>query len=354
VTELRPEDLGEIRDAIVAGYNHDTLNDLLRFNWGLKLADEFNVNDGVRKLASQLLDYAEREGRVIELVALAYSKKPNNPKLQAAATKFLDNPAAAIAKYDPATPPPPLPGSLEALVNRRSKLFNYGEFLSRVKSLGSRICRIDVEQPRGTGWLVGASHVLTNYHVMEPAIDGGVPVDQFACRFDLWSETTAPGPPAGTTVGVDCIVEKKRYSQSDLTGSGSPTEDELDYALIKLAEPVGSSPSPDGGQRGWFEIGPSAPIVARGDVAMIPQHASGRPLEVAYGTVVEFPASGLRYRYDVTTEPGSSGSPVLTPDLNAFGLHHAAEPEYHPTYNQAVPLWRIARDLQSKQIDWTG
>ena len=116
---------------------------------------------------------------------------------------------------------------------------------------------------------------------------------------------------------------------------------ELDTALPELV-------------RGWFDLPDKAPIIARGDAAMIPQHPAGRPLEVAYGRVLEFPGGGRRYRYDVTTEGGSSGSPVFDTDLTLFGLHHAADPTGAPDYNQAVPLWRVARDLQAHNVVWTG
>jgi len=43
--------------------------------------------------------------------------------------------------------------------------------------------------------------------------------------------------------------------------------------------------------------------------------------------------------------------PALAPaaaDLDIVGLHHAAEPKHNPAYNQAVPLWLVARDLAGK------
>ena len=352
-TELTPQALGEIQAAIVHGYDRNSLGRLVRFNWGLKLSDEFDVDHGFKTLVAQLLDYSESDGRVAELLALAYSGKPGNPKLQDAAGKYLADPAAALAKYDPASTPD-VPATLEALVNERSRLFDFGQFMARVRSVGVRICRMEVPGGGGTGWLAGRTHVLTNYHVMKPVIEGGIAIGDVTCRFDFWSTDKSAPAPSGTPVQAESIVASRPYSQSDLTGTGSPAEDELDYALVRLKEPAGSSKTGDGAERGWFEFGPAPSIVARGDVAMIPQHPNARTLEIAYGTVVEFPAAGLRYRYDVTTEPGSSGSPVFTPDVSLYGLHHAAQPQHNPTFNQAVPLWRIARDLGSKQVDWAA
>ncbi|MDQ4087287.1 MAG: serine protease [Pseudomonadota bacterium] len=349
--ELTPEALAEIQAAILHGYNLVSLTHRLRFTWGLELPNEVNAQQPFRHVVGDLIAYAVSEGRVADLLAVTYSAKPQNPKLSQAANKYLGDPQAALAKYEGAAPP--LPTSLEALVTTRSRLFSFAEFRARVNAIGARLCRIEVPDGGGTGWLVGASHVLTNYHVVERVVSGEVSPEQLVCRFDFWSESEAD--PTGTPVRLapEWLRASSRYSQSDLTATGQPAPDELDYALLRLAEPAGAQDR-GGATRGWFEFGPQAPIVARADPAMIPQHPDGRELEVAFGRVLEFPGTGMRYRYDVTTEPGSSGSPVLNADLTLFGLHHAADPGSRPAYNQAVPLWRIARDLQARNVDWTG
>jgi len=351
--ELTPQALEEIQAAIVHGYNLAALNQQLRYKWGMKLGDEINVAQGFKYVVGDLLAYAEGQGKVPELLALAVSGRPQNPLLSTAAGRYLAEPAQAASYGDPAASA--LPGSLEALVTSRSRLFSFGEFLTRVRAIGTRLCRIEPGDGRnGTGWLVGASHLLTNYHVVERAISGERAPDQFVCRFDFWSEQEGAGEPAGTPVGLaaNWLAASSPYSPSDLSGAGEPAATELDYALLNLAEPMGNAALPGGGTRGWFEFGPEAPIVARADAAMIPQHANGRPLEVAFGRVLEFPGAGMRYRYDVTTEGGSSGSPVFNADLTLLGLHHAADPQGQPDYNQAVPLWRIARDLAGRGVDW--
>ena len=70
--------------------------------------------------------------------------------------------------------------------------------------------------------------------------------------------------------------------------------------------------------------------------------------EIAWGNVISFPGMGNRVRYDVTTASGSSGAPCFTLDLDIIGLHQAAEPASNPRYNQAIPFWVIAKDLEAK------
>jgi hypothetical protein len=119
-------------------------------------------------------------------------------------------------------------------------------------------------------------------------------------------------------------------------------------AARKLAEPVAAKRN--GKPRGWFKLPADNPVIALRDFIVIPQHAGAQDLKIAWGSVVAFPGAGNRLRYDTTTEHGSSGSPCFTADLDIVGLHHAAEAKHNPTYNQAVPLWLVARDLRQKGV----
>jgi len=141
-----------------------------------------------------------------------------------------------------------------------------------------------------------------------------------------------------------------RYSESDTSGQGEPKADELDYALLQLADRIGERPTGDGDQRGWFSLQTERPLLALHDFAIVPQHPEGRRLEVALGTVLNFSSLGTRVRYDTSTSVGSSGAPCLTVDLEIFGLHHARDPSTNPQFNQAIPLDLIAADLKSKNV----
>ena len=98
-------------------------------------------------------------------------------------------------------------------------------------------------------------------------------------------------------------MAQSRYSESDLTGSGEPDPSDLDYAILHLVEQIGSLPGRSNNPRGWFELETDGPVVTLRDFVVIPQHAEGHPLEIAWGSVVAFPASGHRVRYDTTTSP---------------------------------------------------
>jgi hypothetical protein len=145
-------------------------------------------------------------------------------------------------------------------------------------------------------------------------------------------------------------LAKSGYSESDISGEGEPKAEELDYAVLQLADRIGERPGRGDDQRGWFSLLTERPLLALRDFAVVPQHPEGRRLEVAWGSVLNFNSLGNRVRYDTSTSAGSSGAPCLTIDLEIFGLHHARDPSIDPQFNQAVPLDLIATDLRSKNI----
>jgi hypothetical protein len=338
--KLSDAQLEGITEAIVSGYDIDELTQILRFKWGFVLANQFDVRRGFYFVVADLVDYAQRKGKARELLALVYSQASGNDNLRRAAADCGVSLDEAERK--------PRPQNLEAMVNSRSRLIDYALFMERAKELGERVCLIETPAKKGTGFLVAPDCVLTNFHVVEEVMTNMALADNVVCRFDVRTDGDNETTPAGKSykLGGNGVMAKSPYSQSDLTGSGDPGSDELDYAILRLAEPVGAIPNRK--PRGWFRPALDRPIVALSDFVVIPQHAEGRALAIAWGSVVGFPAGGNRVRYDTTTLAGSSGSPCFTADLEVVGVHHAAEAKHNPSYNQAVPLWLIARDLEIK------
>ena len=93
-----------------------------------------------------------------------------------------------------------------------------------------------------------------------------------------------------------------------------------------------------------------------GDIILVPQHPDGRSLELAFGAVLEFNASGNRLRHDANTEEGSSGAPCLSVSLSPFGLHHASSPTRKVRYNQCVPIRHVIQHLITAGVEpfWEG
>jgi hypothetical protein len=361
VTLGSPEgDGGALVAAILSAYDKPRLSSLLRFKGGLILENEVDTAAGFRQVVESLVVLLDQQGDTDRFLALAFADRGGNPKIRALAEArglaaapapaALPAPATAadliaaarVARPDDAAlaslaaradVPEAAPAGLEALVATRSRLIDFGRFRDGLDLVMSRVCRLVAPGTAGTGFLVGPDLVLTNFHVVRGLMKDAYAVDQIVCEFDYNSDVRSP-----TRVGV--IAKPTAfapYGESDLSGAGEPQAGELDYALLRIAQPLGA------GERGFYPLDPAPRLLAVGDFVVVTQHANAQLLALALGTVTDFPGKALRLRYDVTTEPGSSGSPCLSAELDPIGLHHAAEPGARPTYNQAVPIWLIAR-----------
>jgi hypothetical protein len=363
------DDGAQIVDATISAFNKSQLSSLLRFKGGMVLEDEVNTDAPFRRVAEDLVTLLQQNDDVDRFISLALSERDHNPKLLALAqargiappepppppaaggaplgtvTDFLaaarkaqpDDPAlAAIAAPVGAEPAAPS-ANLEALVARRSRLIDFARFQQRLDQIEARVCLVQTPKSAGTGFLVGPDLLLTNYHVVEGLIGGGYSFEDVVCEFDFNSATAQPRRVA-LSGGVKTSAP---YSQSDLTGQGAPAEGELDYALLPLSERVGE------GARGFYTLDPVPRLLTLGDFVFVCQHAEAQALRLAMGTITDFPGKATRIRYDVTTGHGSSGSPCFSAELDPIGLHHAADPAQQPRYNQAVPLWLIARHAKA-------
>lgn len=353
--------------AVLSAFDKNRLASMLRFKGGMVLDQEVNTAAPFKQVVEDLVVLLDQNGETDRFVSLALGERGGNPKLQAVAgARGIEAPAAvppgvvqgtvadfvcAAQKSAPADPalaslaqtlnvPPPTaepPTPLEALVARRSKLIDFERFQARLAEMDKRVCLIRVPGSAGTGFLVGPDLVLTNYHVVKTMAEGGCTPADVVCEFDFNST-------AAQTVRVGLSGAPKAlspYAASDLSGTGDPQDDQLDYALLPLTDRPGDA-------RGFYTLDPLPRLLALNDFLFVCQHAGAQMLQLAMGTITDFPGKALRIRYDVTTEPGSSGSPCFSAELDLVGLHHAADPAATPTYNQAVPLWLIARDAKAK------
>lgn len=363
---------GRVVAAVLSAYDKSQLSSLLRFKGGMILEHEVNTDAPFKRIVENLVVLLAQNEDLDRFIALALSGRPNNSKLAALAKERgvaeLEAPTAA-PQGAPAPPPlgtvadfvaaaqktlPADPGldavadrvgastatpsaSLEALVAKRSRLIDFGRFQQRLDQLEARVCLVRTPEGAGTGFLVGPELVLTNFHVVEGLVGGRYAFADVVCEFDFNSAAAAPHRVALSGAPTSSAP----YSQSDLSGQGNPGDGELDYALLPLAEAAGA------GNRGFYPLDPVPRLLALGDFVFVCQHAAAQALQLAMGTITDFPGKALRIRYDVTTEHGSSGSPCLTPELDLIGLHHAADPANEPRYNQAVPLWLIARHAKA-------
>ncbi|MDO6433168.1 trypsin-like peptidase domain-containing protein [Flavitalea sp. BT771] len=264
---------------------------------------------------------------------------------------------------------------LEKLVNEEP-MVDIRVFLKNLADAGRCVCRIKATDAKGvsnygTGFLVGEDLLLTNYHVLEAAILDETLAGQVVCKFDYEvddaGKTINPGVDHGLAEHAPILASSP---PSELDKWGSQQLDVewpsgcLDYALVRLAEKVGSlryginganSTSEKAAARGWITRIAADPALDKGNIIVI-QHPDKQPMKVAIGfnRIIGSDAHKRRLRYSVNTMEGSSGSPCFDEGFNWIALHNTGDPNYYAKYNQGVVAGRIVEDLAKKGYSLTG
>jgi V8-like Glu-specific endopeptidase len=379
-------DLEKVHDVMVDALDLKDLRQLLNYKFNLRL-DDVVGNVGLSEAVEKILDRFKRRGLLPQLIAEIAAARPNRPDVQAvyrdyaaslvSASKQADVDAKvkeAYTRFFGGKPPvviqkagqeqatvPTKDAGLERTLRADLGFLDVAQWTAKLERQSARVCRVelnDADGTMGTGFLVGPDALLTNYHVLQPIIDGTASSASVKFRFDY--ETRPDGTPSdGLLVDLAKPDEKATwllgyalYSAAEAAGHPDdppPTTTELDYALVRLARKIGDEPVVVGGApRGWIEVPEAQPSFSGLPLWMILQHPNRKPLKLAFDTNpgVEVKHGGLRVRYSTNTEGGSSGSPCFDKDWKLLALHHYGDPAFsHPKFNQGVPITLIRNSL---------
>jgi hypothetical protein len=358
----------EICDALIDAYDPPSLTMALKFLMNVRL--DVIIEPGAWNWrVFKLVEWADMNGRDVELVHATGRSRPTNAKVQAVYRKYgmgipvyVQNAGTQLPEAEADTA-----GELEKIVREHLNFLDIDDLRDRLTRLSGRVCMVTLGgAAQGTGFLVGPDTVLTNYHVMEPVIKETKKPADVECVFDF--KKSPNGEMRRTPVKLhptDWHVNHSPYTAGEGQGAPDrtvPTEDELDYALIKLAEPVGSKPwaqNADSGDRmvnrGWVFVPGQAAALKSPMAVLIAQHPSGWPMKVAFDTDALnqangrwLNANGTRVRYATNTLGGSSGSPVFDLEWNLIALHHYGDPAlgHEARFNQGVPAHLIRKHLE--------
>jgi hypothetical protein len=364
--------LKEIRAAIVDGYDPVSLTETLKFDMDFNFAKQIPQNIDFEHQVFRLIEWAEQRGREVELIQVTARANPRNARMQQIYKKY--GLAVPVLVQDGGMPKPASPSDaadsgLEALVTPYLKVVDIGLWREKLTSVEGQVCRITLNgAARGTGFLVGPDLVMTNFHVMEPMFKSPASAAGVRCQFDY--KQAKDGTQLGTEVplhATDWRVDDSPYSKAEAENAPDrepATDDELDYALIRLARPVGSLPVAEhadpqkANPRGWVQVPEKAPVFAEKMAVIIAQHPNGAPMKLAIDTRAIDKEAGLwlrpgetRVRYATNTEGGSSGSACFDFDWNLIALHHYGDPAWQaPQFNQGIPINKIRDRLQKKAI----
>jgi hypothetical protein len=252
--------------------------------------------------------WAKAHGKVDELIAGALNQNPANPDLLAVAEQFgLDEGA----------------GQFERIVIPTVQPADVEDWRAQMMRCERAVCRVEIGgQGLGTGFLVGTSLVVTNFHVLEKS--PGVLIDNpgdVRLRFDYKKKqngkTVQRGKEYRLVAGARWAAASSPPPRNKLDGES------LDYVLLRVAgspanEAVASQPGAP--QRGFLT--PEDYDFQVNDPLFIIQHPKATPLKFAPGSVRDPAVAANRVAYDVNTDEGSSGSPCFNSDWTLVGLHH--------------------------------
>ncbi|WP_437829938.1 trypsin-like serine peptidase [Sorangium sp. So ce1153] len=208
-----------------------------------------------------------------------------------------------------------------------------------------RVCRIVRKDPDGyktlgTGFLIGPSLVLTNWHVLYYLLAGILrSPGRVLFQFD-YLEKDAAGRLCG-------LADDWFVACNPARDAPRVRDNDLDYAVVRLADEPGDDQI-EGARRGHISVPPPVTQGERrftvDEPIYVVQHPGGNPLRLATNSRgVKEVRERARVTYRVTTDEGSSGSPCFNKDWTLVALHRGGAPETDA--NEGVPIDSIRDDL---------
>ena len=360
----------EFRDALISAYPISfNFQEMLTLYLERDLARITNPLNNMDMIAFQVIQAADAQGWSRELLLGARAGVPGNPDLLAVAQKY----GLSAAVYEQSggvatTNQPAAQARLEKIVRQANPMIDGEKFRAQMVALEARVCRIEYPErtARGTGFLVGTSAVMTNYHVIKPLLmqlEAGLSnPNAVVLRFGYKRTSDGIEVSPGTTYRLktddpneNWLIDSSPPNAAEEAGQeGQPTPDELDYALLYVDGKPGDDPAgkaeglKESPARGFIEQPIDPPTFNPDDPLYILQHPKGDPLQWAFDTsaIIGERDNGLRVRYRTNTLDGSSGSPCFNANFELVALHHMGDPGASPAaFNQGVPFPVIMKHL---------
>jgi Trypsin-like peptidase domain/Effector-associated domain 1 len=322
LNRLSPLQQKIVREVLLETFSAGDLDMLLSDHFNKRL-DAIAPPGSFSTVLFHVIDRSLKEGWTDKLLKAVQEARPQNQRIR--------NLTSQLRSLDVREDKTKSQQSLEAVI-RKARFPDLASWTAKLVRLQRAICTI--EDPRvsqtaiGTGFLIDRDLVLTNFHVVEKYVSDARDNSQLVCRFD-------PAAASGNeAVGAAIQMEPGR-------GWIVHYSNELDYALLRLTEPVGNAPGLDGDTRGWVTPSRRARLPEiDGPFVVIQPHT------LAIGKIIRVSANRTRIQYDANTDFGSSGSPCVDADLNLIALHQGDDPNAFPTqFNQGVPMAAILTDL---------
>ena len=344
LTSLEGDQFERLEQALLSAFpTQARLSRMVRITFNKPLQAIAEGSNHTERVDS-LIDWAESEGWLTQLVAAAQQQNPGNPDLQAfirslSPTHSESGAQSSALKQGPAFDwrGPTDERELEGLLRPQRDVASYDmAFIQRASRPAAAVCRIELpnQEAIGTGFLIAKNLVLTNYHVIAPYDDADpyALLEQITLRFGYLTEETGQGA-AGQmfTLAPNPLLKFKTV------------EDGLDYALLKVENRI-------------FEAQGLQPITLRPSLLPdrdmnihILQHPEGQTLRVTFsnnGITGVYERDGL-IQYVSDTSVGSSGSPCFNDNWELVAVHHAQVPATFGVKCEGILFKAVYQDIET-------
>ncbi|GAA1540480.1 hypothetical protein GCM10009827_069750 [Dactylosporangium maewongense] len=321
----------QLSEALLDAFSPERLDEMLYYRLSKQRA-RITMADNLETRVFHLIRAADSEGWLDRLVVAARQSRPEHAGLRQ---------VAELRSLTPGT------GGLETILSAGDVDIHPAPWRTRLGVLEGQVGLVEIAgDPAGTCFLIGPDLCMTSHHVVAAARR-----DEVRIVFDHKRDAADQEVFAGTAVELadDWLAASAPNSPSEWSRGGGtelPDRAELDFAVLRLAEPIGEMPvggtgEPASADRGWIDVAGRRPP-RPGDGIAVLQHFGRRPLQLRFGKVTEVNANGTRLRHTADTDGGSSGSPCFTLDWRLVAIHQAGDPATESwearTGNRAVPV----------------
>lgn len=289
----------------------------------LKMRRADHVADGpLEKVIFDVLQYCQAEGKLTGLL-IGVCEFSENPQLKLFRQKIIPASDGTATGSEISTPVPMNPASTLAAIARAPQIYRLDSLLETLERSALAVGRIVSPKTKATGFLVGSDLLLTCFYVIESSTNWNA----------VQVEFPSLNPDPGQYDRVVSLVANGLVAASRI--------EDLDYALIRLAAPVGSELVGEH-ERGWLTLSSAQPIEPDNLIQFhFPQ---GGPLAVSFVSTVPG-GQNSRIQYDYATRPGSGGAPSIDDNRQVVAIH---EKHIVNSRGEGVRADLISQDLTSK------
>lgn len=346
------EQVWQLSDALLDAFDLNSFERVLRTRIGLRLALVTPSHSPLLNQVFDVIQMAERQGWLPELVRAAFEARPDRDDLRTLYRELgLDTriviPTAGAAF---ATGYLSTGEEIRQLVSKHS--LDFATWQRGLAAVQHQVCRVEVGgRFVGTGFLVGADLILTCHHVVADVAEGRMPPTAVVCLFDL--PQGAPRTARETAVALSAQRWSAHHSPEPAPGDVDRKK-HLDYALLRLARSLGDRPlDPDAGTgptRGWVQVPGATPELPKSGPLVIVYFSQDGSLKISLDTegFLGMAPDEARVRYATPTESGASGAPCFDLGWRLKAMHEGAVPAAAAggaQANEGIPITLICDDL---------